>query len=72
MHRVLFCGGDEISTILVRGRWAAESRGRHYIQSGRQILLAKKLPAEVTDIARRLERIGLESLQARDLRERLR
>ena len=67
-----FLRGDEMSTILVRGRWAAESSGRYYIQSGRQLLLAQELPAAFTDVARRLQRIGLESLLARDLRERLR
>ena len=67
-----FLRGDEISSILVRGRWAAESSGRHYIQSGRQLLIAQQLPGEVTDLARRIERVGLESLLARDLRARLR
>ena len=67
-----FLRGDEISSILVRGRWAAESSGRHYIQSGRQLLIAQQLPGDVTDLARRIERVGLESLLARDLRARLR
>ena len=49
-----------------------ESSGRHYIQSGRQLLIAQQLPREVTDLARRIERVGLESLLARDLRARLR
>ena len=49
-----------------------ESSGRHYIQSGRQLLIAQQLPGEVTDLARRIERVGLESLLARDLRARLR
>ena len=44
-----FLREDEMSTILVRGRWAAESSGRHYIQSGRQLLLAQNMPAAVTD-----------------------
>ena len=67
-----FLRGDDMLLILIRGRWAAESSGRHYIQSGRQLLLAQDMPAEVTDLARRIERAGLESLLARDLRERLR
>ena len=64
--------GDEMSRILTRGRWAVESSGRHYIQSGRQLLLAQDLPPTVIDIARRLERAGIESLVALDLRARLR
>ena len=64
--------GDEMSRILTRGRWAVESSGRHYIQSGRQLLLAQELPPPVIDLARRLEGAGVESLLARDLRERLR
>ena len=64
--------GDEMSRILTRGRWAVESSGRHYIQSGRQLLLAQELPPPVIDLARRLERAGVESLVARDLRARLR
>ena len=63
--------GDEMSRILTRGRWAVESSGRHYIQSGRQLLLAQELPQTVIDLARRLERAGVESLIARDLRARL-
>ena len=63
--------GDEMSRILTRGRWAVESSGRHYIQSGRQLLLAQELPQTVIDLARRLERAGVESLVARDLRARL-
>ena len=64
--------GDEMSRILTRGRWAVESSGRHYIQSGRQLLLTQELPLIVIDLARRLEDAGVESLLARDLRERLR
>ena len=61
-----------MSRILTRGRWAVESSGRHYIQSGRQLLLAQDLPPTVIDIARRLELAGIESLVALDLRARLR
>ena len=61
-----------MSRILTRGRWAVESSGRHYIQSGRQLLLAQELPPPVIDLARRLERAGVASLVARDLRARLR
>ena len=64
--------GDEMSRILTRGRWAVESSGRHYIQSGRQLLLAQELPPAVVDLARRLERAGVvEALLSRDLRARL-
>ena len=41
-------------------------------RSGRQLRLAQDVPAEVTNLGRRIERAGLESLLARDLRERLR
>ena len=67
-----FLRGDEMSTILVRGRWVAESSGRHYIQSGRQLLLTQHMPGALTDLARRIELVGLEFLIARDLRARLR
>ena len=67
-----FLRGDEMSTILVRGRWAAESSGRHYTQSGRQLLLAQNMPTAVADLARRIERVGLEFLIARDLHALLR
>ncbi len=63
--------GDEMSRILTRGRWAVESSGRHYIQSGRQLLLAQELPPTVIDLSRRLERAGVESLLSRDLRAHL-
>ena len=63
--------GDEMPRILTRGRWAVESSGRHYIQSGRQLLLAQELPPTVIDLSRRLERAGVESLLSRDLRARL-
>ena len=63
--------GDEMSRILTRGRWAVESSGRHYIQSGRQLLLAQELPPAVVDLARRHAQAGVESLLSRDLRARL-
>ena len=63
--------GDEMSRILTRGRWAVESSGRHYIQGGHQLLLAQELPPAMVDLARRLERAGVESLLSRDLRARL-
>ena len=51
-----------MSRILPRGRWAVESSGRHYIQSGRQLPLAQELPPHVIDLARRLEQAGVERL----------
>jgi hypothetical protein len=63
--------GTSLPDILTRGRWAVDSSGRHYIQAGRQMLLALALPAEVAELARRLERAGVSSLLAPDLRRRL-
>ena len=63
--------GAEMSAILVRGRWAAESSGRHYIQAGRQLLLSQSLPAVVIELARRALRIGLLSLLSPDVSELL-
>jgi hypothetical protein len=63
--------GTGLPDILTRGRWAVDSSGRHYIQAGRQMLLALALPAEVAELARRLERAGISSLFAPDLRRRL-
>jgi len=60
-------GGSVMPDILVRGRWSAESSGRHYVQSGRQLLLGLSLPAEVAFLARQLERLGLRALLAPDV-----
>ena len=49
-----YLAGMEMSDILLRGRWAAESSGRHYVQGGRQLLLSQALPPTVTEVARRL------------------
>ena len=51
--------GCEMSWILIRGRWAVESSGRHYIQSGRQLLLSLGLPAAVSQLAARVAASGL-------------
>ena len=64
--------GVPLSDILTRGRWAVESSGRHYIQAGRQLLLALSLPDEVAELASRFERAGLEALFDPDLDARLR
>ena len=57
--------------LLVRGRWAVESSGRHYIQSGRQLLLSMSLPPTVTGLARALRTVGVEALVEQDLREQV-
>ena len=64
--------GFDLSAILIRSRWVVESSGRHYIQSGRQLLLALILPAEVSLLARRVAAVGLHFLQPTDLWARLR
>ena len=56
--------GDPIADILTRGRWKAESSGRHYIQSGRQLLLGISLPVLVHQIATKLRSIGLITLSS--------
>ena len=64
--------GRDMSAIILRGRWAAESSARHYVQAGRQMLLALALPPAVATLASRLARIGVAALVAPDLPERLR
>jgi len=59
--------GMPMSDILLRGRWAAESSGRHYVQAGRQLLLSQTLPGEVTELARRLLHVGMEMLLSPEL-----
>ena len=62
-----------MSEIIVRGRWAAESSARHYVQAGRQMLLALALPPSIAALAARVERAaGLLALLAPDLLTRLR
>ncbi len=70
--RAFLADENSFPRILIRGRWAAESSARHYIQGGRQMLLSLALPAHVADLARRVERVGLAALLAPDLRARLR
>jgi len=53
------------------GRWAVESSGRHYIQSGRQLLLSMSLPSNVAALARALRTLGVGALVEQDLRERV-
>ena len=67
-----FLAGREMSEIIVRGRWAAESSARHYVQAGRQMLLALALPPSIAALAARVERAGLLVLLAPDLLARLR
>ena len=44
---------------------------KHYVQAGRQLLLALALPEEVTELARQIARVGLRNLFAADLAARL-
>ena len=67
-----FLADREMSEIIVRGRWAAESSARHYVQAGRQMLLALALPPSIAALAARVERAGLLVLLAPDLLARLR
>ena len=67
-----FLAGREMSAIILRGRWAAESSARHYVQAGRQMLLALALPPSVAALAARVEQVGLAALVAPDLADRLR
>ena len=60
-----------MSDILLRGRWQVESSAKHYVQAGRQLLLALALPEEVTELARQIARVGLRNLFAADLAARL-
>ena len=64
-------GAVVLPDLLVRGRWAVESSGRHYIQSGRQLLLSIFLPSNVAALARALRTIGVGALVEQDLRERV-
>ena len=64
--------GQSLDSIIIRGRWAVESSGRHYVQAGRQMLLALALPSAVTELASRLIDEGLACLVDPNLRDRLR
>ena len=64
-------GAVVLPDLLVRGRWAVESSGRHYIQSGRQLLLSMSLPNSVAGLARALRIIGVGALIEPDLRARV-
>ena len=46
--------GVPLEEILRHGRWAAVKSARHYVQSGRALLLATAVPAEVAALARKL------------------
>ena len=60
-----------MSDILLRGRWKAESSGRHYVQAGRQLLIGSAVPQLVTRIAQRITALGLSALLGPDLAARL-
>ena len=64
-------GAVVLPDLLVRGRWAADASGRHYIQSGRQMLLALALPAEIAMMALALRAVGIAALASPDFRSRL-
>ena len=64
-------GAVVLPDLLVRGRWAVEASGRHYIQSGRQLLLSMSLPSTVTGLAQALRTIGVAALVATNLRARV-
>ena len=60
-----------MSDILLRGRWKAESSGRHYVQAGRQLLIGSAAPPLVTRLAQRITALGLSALLGPDLAARL-
>ena len=60
-----------MSDILLRGRWKAESSGRHYVQAGRQLLIGSAVPPLVTRLAQRITALGLSALLGPDLAARL-
>ena len=64
-------GAVVLPDLLVRGRWAVEASGRHYIQSGRQLLLSLALPPEISTLARGYRALGLASLALPDFAARL-
>ena len=57
-----FLKGIPLSDILVRGRWACESSGRHYIQVGRQLLAGISLPERASRLAARFAAVGLQAI----------
>ena len=66
-----FLEGRSLDAIMLRGRWAAQSSARHYIQAGRQMLLSIRQPTEVQALAVRLRRVGQAAILQPDLRGRL-
>ena len=53
--------GVPLEEILRHGRWAAVKSARHYVQSGRALLLTTTVPVEVAELARTLSRNVLKS-----------
>jgi integrase len=47
-----FMAGVTLEEVLRRGRWASTKSARHYIQSGRALLLTVEIPADVARVAR--------------------
>ena len=46
--------GLPVEDIMLRGRWESVKSARHYIQSGRALLLTNDIPQSVTSLSRRL------------------
>ena len=46
--------GMGLEDILMRGRWASVKSARHYVQSGRALLLDSKVPADIAVLARQI------------------
>ena len=46
--------GVSLEEVLRRGRWASMKSARHYVQSGRALLLTTSVPPDVALLARRL------------------
>ena len=59
-------GAVVLPDLLVRGPWAVEASGRHYIQSGCQLLLSLTLPAEMSTLVRGYRALGIASLALPD------
>lgn len=49
-----FIRGMTIEWIMFRGRWASSKSARHYIQSGRAVMLSTAVPAAMAALAAKL------------------
>ena len=59
-HRYLV-DGDSIEDVLTRGRWQSTSSARHYVQSGRAMLMAQEVPPSVHEAGLQAARDGVPS-----------